>query len=221
MAAVLGGLFPLAFVIAASPIPIVASILMLLSPKAKASGVGFLCGWIVGIMLAVVVLSALANLIPFPASTGVIGAVIKIVLGLVLVAIGVRSWFARPGGGEKAAVPGWMSSVDSMTGAKAFRFGVVLAVANPKNVVLALAAALLIGSSGLTLVEEIVAVAFFIAVATLSVAIPVVAYLVATARLHEPLERVRGWLIRNNAVVIGVQCIVIGVAVIGAGIGSL
>lgn len=221
VAPVLGELFPLAFVIAASPVPIVASILMLLSPRARAAGVGFLVGWIGGILVAVVVLSALATLLPSAASTGPLGVVIKLVLGLALVVIGVRAFTSRPNPDGEAALPAWMSSIDSMTGRRAIGFGFVLAIANPKNVALALAAALVIGSSGLDLAQELLATAFFIAVAALSVAIPVTAYLAAASRIRRPLQRVRAWLVRNNAVVLGVQCVIIGVAIVGAAIGGL
>jgi hypothetical protein len=48
--AVIGDIFPLAVVIAASPIPIVATILMLLSERARASGSDSSWGWLAGIL---------------------------------------------------------------------------------------------------------------------------------------------------------------------------
>ena len=44
--------------VAISPIPIIAAILMLLSPKARVTSVGFLLGWVVGIVVAVTRLHA-------------------------------------------------------------------------------------------------------------------------------------------------------------------
>ena len=55
MGPVIGEILPLAVGIAISPIPIVAVILMLLSPRAKSTSVGFMIGWVVGIIVAVVV----------------------------------------------------------------------------------------------------------------------------------------------------------------------
>src|SRR4029453_18692301 len=52
MGSVIGEILPLAVGIAISPIPIIAAILMLLSPKAKATSVGFLLGWLAGILPA-------------------------------------------------------------------------------------------------------------------------------------------------------------------------
>ena len=53
MLAVIGAILPLALGIAISPIPIIAAILMLLSPKARGTSVGFLLGWVLGIVVAV------------------------------------------------------------------------------------------------------------------------------------------------------------------------
>ena len=47
---VIGEILPLAVGIAISPIPIIAAILMLLSPRAKGTSVGFMIGWLAGIV---------------------------------------------------------------------------------------------------------------------------------------------------------------------------
>ena len=64
MGSVIGDILPLAIGIAISPIPIIAAILMLLSPKAKGTSVGFLIGWVPGIVVALVVFILLASVLP-------------------------------------------------------------------------------------------------------------------------------------------------------------
>ena len=49
MGPLVGDLLPLAVVVAISPVPIVAVILMLLAPEARGTSMGFLTGWLVGI----------------------------------------------------------------------------------------------------------------------------------------------------------------------------
>ena len=61
MGSVIGEILPLAIGIAISPIPIIAAILMLLSPKAKGTSIGFLLGWVVGIVVAVTVFTLLSR----------------------------------------------------------------------------------------------------------------------------------------------------------------
>ena len=60
----------------------------------------------------------------------------------------------------------------------------------------------------------------FVVIAACSVAVPVIAYLVASKRMAAPLEALRGWLVQNNATVMAVLLLVIGVVLVGKGIGS-
>ena len=58
MLSALGPLLPIAVAVAVSSVPIMATILILLSPKRNRSAIPFLIGWLVG-MAAVVVVAAL------------------------------------------------------------------------------------------------------------------------------------------------------------------
>jgi len=78
----------------------------------------------------------------------------------------------------------------------------------------------IIGTGGLTVGETTLAIVVFTLIAACSVAIPVIAYLVASGRMAGPLESLRRWLVHNNATVMAVLLLVIGVVVIGKGIGS-
>lgn len=83
MGSIIGEILPLAVGIAISPVPIIAVILMLLSPRAKATSVGFLLGWLVGIIVAIVLFTLLSSVLPQQDDSGSspVRAVIKIILG--------------------------------------------------------------------------------------------------------------------------------------------
>jgi hypothetical protein len=49
MGQAIGGSLPLAIGIAISPIPIIAVVLMLTTPRAKTNGPAFLLGWLLGL----------------------------------------------------------------------------------------------------------------------------------------------------------------------------
>jgi hypothetical protein len=53
------------------------------------------------------------------------------------------------------------------------------------------------------------------------VLIPVIGYLVAAEKLRGPLNSLHGWLAKENAVIMTLLLLVIGVVVIGKGIGAL
>jgi threonine/homoserine/homoserine lactone efflux protein len=222
MTGVIGDILPLAVGVAISPIPIIAAILMLLSPKARGASVGFLLGWVVGIVVAVTVFSLLGAVIPEqdPDASKPVAGTIKIIIGVLLLLLAVQQWRSRPKPGEEPKMPKWMSAIDGMNAGRGFGLGFLLAAVNPKNLLLGAAAGVSIGTGGLAVGEAALAITVFTLIAAATVAIPVIAYLVASARMAGPLESLRGWLVHNNATVMAVLLLVIGVAVIGKGIGS-
>lgn len=222
MGSVIGDILPLALGIAISPVPIIAAILMLLSPKAKGTSVGFLIGWVLGIVIAVVVFTLLASIIPEqdPDASKPIAGWIKIILGAGLLFLAVRQWRSRPKAGEEAALPKWMAAIDSMTAVRALVLGFLLSAVNPKNLLMAIGAGVIIGTGALSAGEITLAIVIFTLIAACSVAIPVIAYLIASKRMVAPLESLRTWLVQNNATVMAVLLLVIGVVLIGKGIGS-
>lgn len=222
MGTVFGEALPLALGILISPIPIIATILMLLAPQARSASVGFMLGWLAGIVVALVVFVLLSGLIPEQnddASRPVSG-VVKIVLGLLMLLIASRQWRGRPHEGEEPPLPGWMAAIDKMTSAKAIGLGFALAAVNPKNLLMAAGAGVLVGTASLSTGEVAVVVAVFTVIAGASVMVPVVGYLVARDKMSGPLQSLRVWLVHNNATVMAVLLLVIGVTMIGKGIGS-
>ncbi|MCK8610051.1 GAP family protein [Agromyces sp. C10] len=145
---------------------------------------------------------------------------IKILLGLLLLFLALRQWQGRPKPGETAALPKWMEAIGEMTPARAFLLAFALAAINPKNLIMAAGAGVLIGSAGEGVGGSTIAIAVLTVLAASSVAIPVVAYLLASERMSAPLESLRRWLVDHNAAVMAVLLLVIGVVMIGKGIGS-
>ena len=221
MNGVVGAILPLALGVAVSPIPIIAAILMLLSPRARSTGLGFLAGWVLGIVVAVVAFTLLAALIPPASDTSTpVAGVIKIVLGLLLLVLAARQWRGRPRAGQTPALPKWMAAIDSMTAGRALAIGFLLSAVNPKNLLMAAGAGVDIGSAALDAGETTAAIVVFVLLAASTVAVPVIGYLAASARMKAPLESMREWLVHNNATVMAVLLLVIGVVMVGKGIGS-
>jgi hypothetical protein len=220
---VIGDLLPVALGVAISPVPIIAVILMLLSPRAGAASVTLLAGWVVGITTVVTLGVLLAH--PDDASTAggpsAMSSVVELLLGLVAVLIAVRTWRRRPRPGEPARVPAWMGAIDQVTPLKAFALGALLSGLNPKNLTLGLAGGLIIASDGLSTGQAAAAIAVFVVIASVTLAVPVVGYLVAREGMEAPLIRMRDWLTDNNATVMSVVMLVIGVAILGNGLADL
>ena len=222
MGDVIGEILPLALGIAISPIPIIAAILMLLSARAKATSVGFLLGWILGIVVAVTIFSLVSQALPEDSgdTSDPAAGTIEIVLGVLLLLLALKQWRGRPQGDAEPQLPGWMTAIDTMTPVRATGLGFLLSALNPKNLLLAAGAGVSIGGAGLTSGETGVVIAVFTVIAAISVAVPVIANLIASKAMAKPLDSMRTWLTRENAVVMAVLLVVIGVNVIGNGISS-
>ena len=97
----------------------------------------------------------------------------------------------------------------------------LLAGLNPKNLALALAAALSIAQAGLSGAQPWIALAVFVLLASVSVAAPVLYYLIAGQSAEEMLNTWKAWLAANNATVMFVLLLVLGVKLVGDGLGGL
>lgn len=220
---VIGDLLPLALGVAISPIPIMAVILMLFTPRASTTSAAFLSGWVAGIVVAVVIFLLVAGVIGdgTPGDPPTAASWIKLVLGLFFIALGFVQWRKRPQPGAEPELPGWMQAMSEFTPGKALGIGFLLAMANPKNLAMAIAAGVAIGGVGLSAGEQTVTVMVYAVIAASTVAVPVIAYAVAANRMRDPLDRLRSWLEANNSTVMTVLLVVMGTVVFGKGLGGL
>jgi threonine/homoserine/homoserine lactone efflux protein len=212
------GVIPLALAIAVSPFTIIPAILLLLTPRAAATSSSFLAGWLLGLAATATVFTLLSSLIEGFEESPAWVSWCRIALGVVLLVLAVRQWRQRS---KPKPPPAWMQSISTLTPVKALRFAIVLAVANPKVLLLTVAAGLGIGAAELGAAGAAVAIAVFTLVAACSVGFPVLAYLIVGERMLAPLARARDWLERNNALVMSIVLVVIGVALLAKGIGDL
>jgi hypothetical protein len=223
MGQAIGQTLSLAVGVALSPIPIVAVILMLVTPRARANGPAFIVGWLVGLAIVGTVVLLVAG----PTNANDDGEpatwvdILKLVLGLLAVRIALRQWRGRPHDGEEAVTPKWMGAIESFTPAKAVGAGAVLAGANPKNLLLAIAAAAAIAQTGIPGGQQAGAYAVFAVIGTVGVAAPVVIYFALGDRSAPILDRLKQWMAAHNAVIMAVLCLVIGAKLIGDGIAGL
>lgn len=219
----LGEALPLAVGIAISPVPVTAAILMLLSPRAKQTAVGFLVGWVIGIVLTASVFTLLGSVIPKidSAPDGLTtGVIIQFALGLLLLWLSIRQWRGRPKPGEEQVQPKWMSALDTIKPGAALLMGTFLSSINPKNLLLHVSAG--IRFSEITDSAALVAtVAVYAAIASLTVGAPVICYLASPKRFERPLISLREWLLQHNAAVMTVLLLVLGINLISKSIAAL
>jgi threonine/homoserine/homoserine lactone efflux protein len=219
MGAAIGQILGLAVGVAISPIPIIATILMLFSNRAKSNSVAFLVGWIFGL----VVVATVVLMIGFEGSDGTRDAAgwIKAIIGVLFLLLAVKQWRSRPHDGEEPPMPAWMASIDDFTAVKSFGLAALLSGVNPKNLGLTVAAASSIGAAGLTGSDEAIVVVVYVLIASCTLMVPVVGYLIAGDRMRPALDSMKAWLLTNNSAVMAVLFVVLGAKLLGDGISIL
>jgi threonine/homoserine/homoserine lactone efflux protein len=220
MADVVGQILTFAVGIAISPIPIIAVILILFSTRARMNGPAFLLGWIVGVTAVTVIVLVVSNGADVGSDSGANNTVsgIKLVLGILLIAGGIRHFRNRPAPGAEVEMPKWMTAIDAFSPAKALGAGVVLSALNPKNLILAAGGAAQIAQANLSTSKEIGCVVIFVLVSSVSIGGAVLLYLFGGDKAQRVLNGWKAWLSQNNATVMAVLLVVIGVALAGKGL---
>ncbi len=218
-ATVATGLIPLGLVIALSPITVIPAVLVLQAPRPRPSGLAFLTGWVLGIAALTAVSVAASGLLGgLDKSPPKWSSWLRVILGSALIVYGIFRWFTRHGHTES---PAWMRSFGTITPVRAALTGAALAAVRPDVALICVPAGLGIGTSGLGAAGDWLAAAFFVAVAASTVAVPILAYAAAGARLDPTLARVRDWMDKNNAALLAAILVVIGAMVFYHGIRAL
>lgn len=218
----IGELLPTAIGVALSPVPIIAVILMLGTRKAKATGSAFAIGWVAGLVIVSVIVLLVAGDATDPdsaTSTGINW--LQVGLGVLFLALAAKQWTSRPEPGQEADLPKWMASIDSFTASKSLVLGAALSGINPKNLALTLAAGSSIAQAGLDGPESAVAIAVFVIVGSLTVAGPVLFYLVAPAKAANSLASIKDFMSAHNAVIMMVVLLILGAKLLGQGFGAV
>lgn len=220
----IGGALPSAFGVALSPIPIVAVVLMLGTPRARRDGPAFALGWVLGlsvVAIAVIGLTGAAGDASTPGS-GTSDSIswMKVGLGVVLLAMARRQWEKRPVPGAEPELPAWMAKIDQLPAGQALGAGVLLSGLNPKNLILTLAAAASIASvPGITTGEEAIAVGVFVIIASSTTVGAVLLYFVGGTRAEGVLDDLKRYMAAHNTVIMMIILLLIGAKLIGDGLG--
>jgi len=219
----IGEVLTFAIGVAISPVPIIAVILMLFSQRARVNGLVFLLGWVLALGVVTTVVYVISDQSDAATSTSASDAISwgKIVLGVLLLLLAVRNWQNHPAAGAEPEMPTWMASVDTLSPGKALGLGVLLAGVNPKNLLLAAGAAAGLAQLGLPTNDAVVSLIVFIVVGSITIAGPVVYYLLGGEHAKTGLDSLKVWLSMHNAAVMAVLFLVFGVNLIAKGIPPL
>jgi threonine/homoserine/homoserine lactone efflux protein len=223
MGQAIGQILAFAVGVSLSPIPIIAVVLMLATPKGRVNGPAFLAGWVLGLAVVGTVVLLVASGAEASENGGPAEglSIVKLGLGVLLLVVAARQWRGRPKGEAAPELPKWMQTIDTFTPPRAGGIAFALSAVNPKNLLLTVGAGAAIAQTGASTGDQAVALAVFVLLGTLGPGIPVAIYFLMRDHATAILESMRGWMARENATIMAVLCLIIGAKLIGDAITGL
>ena len=220
MWAAVGQILSEAIGIALSPLPIIAVILLLSTPKGRMNGLSFVVGWIVGVVALSGVVVLLASGAHEPSSTkATITTIILFALAALMLTLAWKSWRKRSEGSDE--LPPWMKALDGFGSGKSFALGAGLASINLKNTPLTIAAMATLAQANLNSGEEMSAILIFAVIATAGVAAPVIVFALGGSKAKDVLDGWRSWLATNNNTIMLILWLVLGIKTLGSALSGL
>lgn len=219
-------LLPMAALITFSPIPIIATVLILGTRRARANAPAFLVGWAVGVggmLTAMLALSTEAEKETGSAvgETVLWKALLWIAIGLFLLWSAWFLWQRRPRQRGEVELPAWLRHLDEFTPLKSAVSAATLAVANPKNLLLSAGAAVAITEAGLSTATDVPVALVFVALATLGPLLPILVYFAMPERATGLLDQLKAWLAFRKDIIVAAICLLIAVRLLADGLGML
>jgi hypothetical protein len=221
----LGPVLPLAAAEAMAPVGIACAVVMLMGDGGRRKGLAYLAGWALGIAVVGTVVLALAGSIGPGGRGSPSGWVswLKLLAAAVLVTgaglVARRHHRALPAG--EPPTPAWLRAADRAGPPKAAVLGAVNGSLNPVNAVLVGTASLTIAHEGIAADERVAALAFYLLLGSLGVALPIVLYLVRGERARTTLDGIRRFVILHQSAILIVLCLAFAAKLTGDAIAAL
>jgi len=212
----LGALVPLGLAGAFSWMPVTGVVVLLVAGSGLTRVWAFVLGRVVGLVVLTVGFVAAARALPAPRSApsleGPVVAGVEVALGVALVVVGLVSWARRHQVRDRAE-PAWQRRLAGASVRAVFVTSVVVDL-QPKGLLLGLSSGVVVRAGSMPFVEAVVAVLVYLALASSSVLLPVLAMHVAPVRTQRGLRATQDWLSRNGAVVTAAVAALVGLVLV-------
>lgn len=206
-----------------SPLAVVAVVVMLVSRDGAQPAWAFAGAWV----LSLGIVSTAVLLVADGADASANGApaswvsMVKIVVGLLLVLFGVLRWRGRGSRDTDAATPGWMRHLNDASVARAAGLAAAFNVVKPKNLLLTIGAGVAVAQVGAGPAGQAAAISVFVVLGSVGLAIPLAIHVLMPNRGSDLLIVLRDWMVRENATIIAVLCLLIAAKLLGDALISL
>ncbi|MFH8387892.1 GAP family protein [Kitasatospora sp. NPDC018058] len=221
MGEAIGPMLASAVAVALSPLPLIAVLLILASPRGQTNGLAFTAGWVLG--LAAVVAAVLAAGSALSPDTGgpTWSSWLKLVLGALLLLLAAKQWRDRPRPGHVIAPPTWLLGIDRLTPARSVGLAVTLVVAHPKTLLPAVGGAASIAACPTDVGAKALAAALMVLLGSLGTLLPLTVHRLGNDHSIRTLGEWRAWTAAHNAAIMTAVPLVLGAAYLGDALTGL
>ena len=145
-------------------------------------------------------------------------SVARIVIGVVLVALAYRMWRRR---NEPSKPSPLTRRVDALTASGSVGLGLLVSVVDPASISLGFLSGVDIAAARQPVPTAVLVACAFVALSTVTITVPLAAYLAGGQAARDRLVGIKGWLQTNEKAVMMVLFLMIGAMLIGRGIRDL
>lgn len=209
---------PMAIGLALSPFPLIAIIILLMTPKAKSNSLWFLLGWMLGIYFIGFLVLMIPGLGTDQGEATIFSGSVRIVIGIFLLLLAIKTWLKRPRQGDEIVTPKLFLTIDSFGLKKSMLTGFLFSAANVKNMAFSAAGAARINQSLSADGNSFALLAVFALIGSLVLMFPALVYVVAGERIEPTFLIWKKWLIKNNKMLLVIILSFIGLILIKAGL---
>jgi threonine/homoserine/homoserine lactone efflux protein len=196
---------------ALSPVALLTTLAVLATRRARANGLAFAVGFVLGQTLALALAVVIGTISVRDRSDDVVSASFELGAGVLLILLGLRHRAAsdprHPVGGSRTAA--LLDRLADLTPRRAFAVGAVLG-AGVKRVIVSLLAASTIALADVSDQEETKLAAIYVGVACALVVLPVAVYVIAGPRADELVRDSKTWLTENQGAAVRIGLLAFG-----------
>ncbi|MBO1419619.1 GAP family protein, partial [Streptomyces sp. FH025] len=193
MGEAIGPMLASAVAVAFSPLPLIALLLILASPRGRTNGLAFTAGWLLGlaaVVAAVVTAGCALNPDTAPPTWA---SWLKLALGTLLLVLAAKQWRERPRPGHVTAPPTWLLAIDRLSAARSAGLAALLVAAHPKTLLPAVGGAASIAAAPAGDGAKAVAAALLVVLGSLGTLLPLAVHRFGGDRSIRTLGEWRAW----------------------------
>ncbi|MFE4972376.1 GAP family protein [Kitasatospora sp. NPDC056651] len=221
MGETIGPMLASATAVALSPLPLIAVLLILASPRGRVNGVAFTVGWVLGLAAVAGTVVAVGSALNPVRTAPTWPSWLKLTLGLLLLLLAARQWRERPRPGRVTAPPAWLLSIDRLTAVRSAALAAVLVVARPKTLVPAVGGAVSIAAVPTGTGARVTATAALVLLGSLGTLLPLVVHLRGGDHARRALGEWRAWTAAHHAAIMVAVPLMLGAEYLGAAVSGL